>query len=87
MTAGAAVVHDGYASVYTGNAARNQLQESYRPGVGQPWKTQDLSTGYGPPAVATGTTPVLLVHAPTVAGATLDHDPANEIVVAGPPPT
>ena len=60
--AGAAVVHDGYASVYTVDSANGHLQETYLPKLGSPWVTQDLSAEFGTPTVLPGTTPVSLVH-------------------------
>ncbi len=61
-TAGPAVAHEGYSSVYTVDASNNHLQETYLPAIGQPWATQDLSGNYGTPAVAPGTEPVALTH-------------------------
>jgi Alpha-L-arabinofuranosidase B, catalytic len=58
----AAVVHDGYTSVYTVDASGSHLQETYLPAIGDPWTTQDLSADYGTPAVAAGTEPVALYH-------------------------
>jgi hypothetical protein len=60
--AGAAVVHDGYDSVYTVDSANGHLQETYLPKLGGPWYTQDLSVNYHTPTVLPGTTPVALVH-------------------------
>jgi Alpha-L-arabinofuranosidase B, catalytic len=61
-TAGPAVVHDQYTSVYTLDAASDHLQETYLPQMGGPWHTQDLSANYGTPAVMAGTEPVALTH-------------------------
>jgi hypothetical protein len=60
--AGPAVVHDGYSSVFTVDAANDHLQETYLPAMGDPWSTQDLSANYGTPAVKPGTEPVALTH-------------------------
>jgi hypothetical protein len=49
-TSPVAVAHAGYTSVYTVNASDNHLQESYLPGMGQKWGTQDLSAGFHTPA-------------------------------------
>ncbi|HEV2372268.1 MAG TPA: CHAP domain-containing protein [Streptosporangiaceae bacterium] len=57
----AAVVHSGYTSVYTVNTD-GTLQETYLAKNGQPWHTQDLSSEFGTPPVAAGTTPVALFH-------------------------
>lgn len=38
-----------WTSVYTVDASNGDLQETYLPGVGQPWTTQDLSTMAGTP--------------------------------------
>jgi len=61
-TAGPAVVHDQYTSVYTVDASNGHLQETYLPQMGGPWHTQDLSANYGTPAVLAGTQPVALTH-------------------------
>ncbi|HEY4459342.1 MAG TPA: arabinofuranosidase catalytic domain-containing protein, partial [Pseudonocardiaceae bacterium] len=60
--AGAAVVHDGYASVYTAESANGHLQESYLPQLGGPWHNQDLTAQFNTPPIMPGTTPVSLVH-------------------------
>jgi hypothetical protein len=57
-----AVVHGGYTSVYTVDTSGSQLQETYLPAIGDPWTTQNLSTKYGTPAVASGTQPTALYH-------------------------
>ena len=41
-----ALVHCGWTSVYTVDAASGDLQETYLPALGQPWHTQDLSVNY-----------------------------------------
>jgi hypothetical protein len=61
-TAGPAVIHDQYTSVYTVDASNDHLQETYLPAVGDPWQTQDLSANAGTPAVMAGTQPVALTH-------------------------
>ncbi len=60
-----ALVHCGYTSVYTVDAANGDLQETYLPAIGGPWTTQDLSAKYGTPP--TSQTPTAVVHS---AGAT-----------------
>ena len=64
--AGAAVVHQGYSSVFTVDAANGHLQESYLPQMYQSWLTHDLGstlpTMPDTPAVMPGTQPVALVH-------------------------
>ncbi|MCS0603501.1 endonuclease/exonuclease/phosphatase family protein [Streptomyces sp. LP11] len=57
-----AVVHDGYASVYTVDGANGHLQETYLPAIGDPWTTQDFTAKYGTPAVRAGTVPAALFH-------------------------
>jgi hypothetical protein len=47
-----ALLHDGFVSVYTVNSTNSHLQETYLPGIGQSWSTQDLTTVYGTPAAA-----------------------------------
>jgi hypothetical protein len=44
-----AVVHGGYVSVYTIDAADGHLQETYLPYIGSPWHTQDFTTNFGTP--------------------------------------
>ena len=61
-TAGQALVHGGYTSTYTVDAANNHLQENYLSGIGANWISQDLTAKYGTPAVAAGTEPVAIVH-------------------------
>jgi hypothetical protein len=68
-TAGQAVLHDGYTSVYTVDAKTGDLDETYLPAVcapdcapGQGWATQDLSATAGTPPVLAGTQPVALYH-------------------------
>ncbi len=63
-----ALVHTGYTSVYTVDASNAHLQETYLPIIGDPWSTQDLSANYGTPAMAAGTSPVVLLH-PNASGA------------------
>jgi hypothetical protein len=65
QNAGAAVAHQGYASVYTVDAKNGDLQETYLSQQGADWRTQDLTRqpgGGGPPPVKQGTTPVAVVH-------------------------
>lgn len=57
----AAVVHSGWTSVYTVDN-NGDLQETYLPGIGDAWITQDLSSKYGTPAVATANPPVPIYH-------------------------
>ncbi|MFE9423722.1 arabinofuranosidase catalytic domain-containing protein [Kitasatospora sp. NPDC006697] len=59
------VVHCGFTSVYTVDAANGDLQETYLPAIGGSWTTQDLTAKYGTPP--TDTTPTAVVH---YAGAT-----------------
>jgi hypothetical protein len=63
-TSPSSLFHDGYASVYTVDA-NGDLQETYLPGAGfpgDPWHSQDLSTGYGTPKVMPKTSPVSILH-------------------------
>jgi Alpha-L-arabinofuranosidase B, catalytic len=60
--AGPAVAHNGYASVYTVDAASGDLQETYLPAIGKAWQTQDLSAEFGTPKVLAGTVPVAVAH-------------------------
>jgi hypothetical protein len=62
QSAGPAVVHSGYSSVYSVDSANGHLQESYLPAMGDPWSTQDLSANYGTPEVMPGTEPVAVTH-------------------------
>ncbi|WP_240124266.1 arabinofuranosidase catalytic domain-containing protein [Streptomyces sp. MUM 136J] len=73
-SAGQAVIHDGYSSVYTVNSANGHLEESYLPKMGDPWSTQDLSAKYGTPAVMPGTKPVTLTHDGYTSVFTVDAD-------------
>jgi len=59
-----AIVHDGYTSVYTIDAANNHLQETYLPFIGASWKTQDLSATGGtlPGTPPSKVTPTALYH-------------------------
>ena len=68
-TAGQAVLHDGYTSVYTVDAATGHLDETYLAAIcapncapGQGWATQDLTKYAGTPPVLPGTQPVALYH-------------------------
>jgi hypothetical protein len=58
--AGQAVVHEGYTSVFTVNAADGHLQETYLARMGGAWATQDLTATAGTPSVAGQ--PVAVVH-------------------------
>jgi hypothetical protein len=71
-----AVVHDGYTSVWSVNAANGHLQETYLPKMGDPWSTQDLSAKYGTPPVQAGSSPVAAVHTGYTSVWTIDanHD-------------
>jgi hypothetical protein len=67
LTSPAAVVHNGYVSVYTvdangDNVEQGDLQETYLPAIGDAWSTQDLSTNYHTPQVEGGEPPVPLTH-------------------------
>ncbi|WP_218041573.1 hypothetical protein, partial [Acrocarpospora macrocephala] len=57
---GPAVVHEGFVSMFTRNAADGHIQETYLPGIGSPWYSQDISADAGTPASATK--PVAVVH-------------------------
>jgi hypothetical protein len=57
-----ALLHDGYTSVYTVDAANGDLQETYLPAMGGPWSTQNLSAEYGTPSVLSGTSPTAVYH-------------------------
>ncbi|WP_245796683.1 arabinofuranosidase catalytic domain-containing protein [Actinacidiphila alni] len=63
-----ALVHCGFTSVYTVDAASGDLQETYLQAIGGPWKTQDLSVNYGTPSTAE--TPTAVVHSAGASGAT-----------------
>jgi len=71
-TAGQAVLHDKYTSVYTVDSANNHLQESYLSGMGANWISQDLSTKYGAPPVLAGTQPVAITHSGYTSVYTID---------------
>jgi hypothetical protein len=67
LTSPTAVVHNGYVSVYTvdaatGGTSKGDLQETYLPAIGDPWNTQDLSAKYGTPQVAAGIPLTALYH-------------------------
>jgi Alpha-L-arabinofuranosidase B, catalytic/Ricin-type beta-trefoil lectin domain len=65
QSAPAALVHDGFTSVYTvdlGPTGAGDLQETYLPALGDPWKTQDLSATAHTPAVAANSSPSALFH-------------------------
>jgi hypothetical protein len=59
-TSPVSVLHSGWTSVYTTDAANGHLQETYLPAIGDDWATQDLSARYGTPAGTGG--PGVLVH-------------------------
>jgi Alpha-L-arabinofuranosidase B, catalytic len=59
-TSPVAIVHCGYTSVYTVDAAGHHLQETYLSAIGQAWKTQDLTVKYNAPPTAT--TPTAVMH-------------------------
>jgi len=63
-----ALFHDGYTSVYTVDAANDDLQETYLPAIFDAWGTQDLSAKYGTPQAATIAS--ALVHYDTSGGLT-----------------
>jgi hypothetical protein len=58
----AAVVHDGYTSVFTVNQIDRTLQENFLAQNGQPWQSQNLSSEWNTPPVAAGTSPVAVFH-------------------------
>jgi hypothetical protein len=66
-TSPVAIVHCGFTSVYTVDAANHNLQETYLPAIGGAWTSQDLSANYGTPD--TTTTPTAAVHTAGAAGA------------------
>jgi hypothetical protein len=55
-----AIVHCGYTSVYTVDAASGDLQETYLAAIGDAWATHDLSKLYGTPP--TNVTPTAVEH-------------------------
>jgi hypothetical protein len=58
----AAIVHDGFVSVFTVDGI-GDLWETYLPAIGGPWHSQDLSAkNPGTPPVMPGTSPVVVVH-------------------------
>ena len=61
-TSPTAVYHDGFTSVYTVDAASNDLQETYLPAIFDSWTTQSLSAKYGLPPVTQAFSPVALYH-------------------------
>jgi hypothetical protein len=69
-TSPVAIVHCGFTSVYTVDAADHHLQETYLAAIGDAWGTQDLSANYGTPT--TTTTPTAVVHTAGASGATDD---------------
>ena len=58
----AVVVYHGYISVFT-VSTDGSLQETYLPKIGKPWHSQNLSTLYGAPHAAAGTSPAALLQA------------------------
>ncbi len=65
-----ALVHMNYTSVYTIDAASDDLQETYLPAIGDPWATQDLSAKYGTPI--TDQSPIVLLHPDASGNGALD---------------
>ncbi|HEY2277699.1 MAG TPA: arabinofuranosidase catalytic domain-containing protein [Streptosporangiaceae bacterium] len=63
-----ALVHCGYTSVFTVDAASGDLQETYLPAIGDAWLTQDLSANYNTPP--TNQTPTAVMHSAGAAGGT-----------------
>jgi hypothetical protein len=57
-----AVVHCGFTSVFTVDAANGHLRETFLHAIGDPWHTQDLTANYGTPPVVGGSRPTALVH-------------------------
>ena len=71
-----AVVHSGWTSVYTIDAAGNHLQETYLPAIGDDWTSQDLSAKYGTPPSGSFNSPSAVVHSGWTSVYTVDanHD-------------
>ena len=63
-----ALVHCGFTSVFTVDAATGDLQETYLPAIGDAWLTQDLSANYSTPP--TNQTPTAVMHSAGAPGAT-----------------
>jgi hypothetical protein len=74
FTSPVAVFHDGYTSVYTVDAATEDLQETYLPALGDSWVTQDLSQNYHTPTVNILTSPTVVVHNGFVSVYTVDAE-------------
>jgi hypothetical protein len=55
-----AITHYGYTSVFTVDASSGDLQETYLPGIGDAWTTQNLTAEFGTPA--TNVTPTAVLH-------------------------
>ncbi len=68
-----ALVHDGYTSVYTVDAASGDLQETYLPALGDNWATQNLSAATSSPSVSPGTSPTAVFHDGYVSVYTVDE--------------
>ncbi|MFJ9250888.1 MULTISPECIES: arabinofuranosidase catalytic domain-containing protein [unclassified Streptomyces] len=62
-----ALVHCGYTSLYTVDAATGDLQETYLPFMGADWVSQDLSAKYNTPP--TNVTPTAVEHTAGASGA------------------
>jgi len=77
-TSPVAIVHCGYTSVYTVDAANHHLQESFLDKVPDSWGTQDLSRNYGTAgattydAPPTSVTPTAVMHSAGAPGGTAD---------------
>ncbi|MBR7825961.1 hypothetical protein KDK95_06550 [Actinospica sp. MGRD01-02] len=67
-TSPVAIVHCGFSSIYTVDAANHDLQETYLQAIGDPWRSQDLSANFGTPK--TDTTPTAVMHSAGASGAT-----------------
>jgi hypothetical protein len=77
-TSPSAVYHDGYVSVYT-QASSGDLQETYLPGIGDNWTSQDLTARYHTPAMDAETSPSALDHTGYVSVFTVDAAPLGDL--------
>jgi hypothetical protein len=76
-TSPAAVLHDGFVSVYTVDVGSQDLQETYLPAIGDSWSTQNLSSIYQTPTVDISTSPAVVVHNGFVSVYTVDSGSAS----------
>ena len=61
-TSPVAILHDGYTSVFTVDAATGDLQETWLAVLGGPWETHNLSQMAGTPEISPGTNPTAVFH-------------------------